>query len=192
MSSWSFPRFSSRRRPHPTETSESSPPGNEDGPSNPPRYSNLSLSIPPSSPPPPEVSSYSVPVEYADFVSSRPRSVDRISQLSSPTYVTYDDPDNRSISASTTTLTNPPRYSGLSNAPNPSGQEYSYTICRGFKSEPWATLRLYDVGASAPKRGRNPCFTNRDDMLGNVELTLPSPQFIKNIELVVRQIQGSN
>lgn len=185
MSSWRFPRFSSRRRPHLTETSSTS--GDDNAFVNPPRYSNLSMTNPEAFLISPAEAS-SVPVVYSDADYAPSRSFSRMSQLSPPTYVTYDDPDSRSISSSTVTLTNPPRYSGLSNAPNSdaTNQEYSYTIRSGLKSEPWATLRLYDAAPHASKRTRHPRFTNKDDILGSVELSLANSQVIKNIELTVR------
>jgi hypothetical protein len=111
------------------------------------------------------------------------------------------DPETRSISSSTRTLTNPPRYSTLSqnsraarDGANVRGgavstSEYAFDITAGFKSEPWATLRLYDERSSASRasrKTRHPSFSNMDAMLGSVDLLLPSPQIIRNIALKVR------
>jgi hypothetical protein len=70
-----------------------------------------------------------------------------------------------------------------------STSEYAFDIMGGFKSERWATLRLYDERSSpqgGSKKKRHPRFSNTDTMLGSVELHISSSQTIKRIELTVR------
>jgi hypothetical protein len=122
------------------------------------------------------------------------------SLLSSPSYTT-NDPETHSISSLTRTLSDPPRYSTLSqnsraarDGVNVRGRavstsEYAFDITAGFKSERWATLRLYDETSSShggSRKKRHPRFSNMDTMLGSVELHLQSPQTIRSIELKVR------
>ncbi|KAJ3537148.1 hypothetical protein NMY22_g5720 [Coprinellus aureogranulatus] len=192
MSSWRF-SFSSQRSRRSTQNEASSPESAHGGSSNPPpRYSNVSLEHTPQiyRPQSSEISTQ----DNAPW-----RSVTSLgSQLSTPTYFT-DDPDSRSISASTITLTNPPRYSTLTDripsaeppyGPNGmSNPEHTFSIKRGLKSKPWASLRLYDapsIATRVPRKGRYPHLSNMDSMVGSAELYLSAPQTIRSIELVLK------
>ncbi|KAJ3508722.1 hypothetical protein NMY22_g16523 [Coprinellus aureogranulatus] len=186
MSSWRF-SLSSQRRRRATTTELSSPSGSrDDGPLNqPPRYSNVSLA---------EHQNLSRGVH-----SARQSIASLTSYLSlAPTYAT-SDPHSPPATASTSTLTNPPRYSGLPNIETSetyttSGDHdqpdssYIYPVASGrLKSKPWATLRLYDADRpTSRKKRRHPRFTDGDKMVGSVDLRLSDPQTIKGIELVLR------
>lgn len=193
MPSWRF--SSSARSTHGSSTpNPATPPRNGDTSNRPPRYSSLSQAEAPNPPPAP-----SAPLVLENTVDgAASRSVTSLgSQLSLPTYTTFDDLHRLSISPSITTLTRPPRYSGV---PDGSGglresvnPEHTFTIRSGLKSEPWATLRLYDAespASRASKKGRHPRFSNLDRMVGNVELLLLNAQTIRTIELVVRTLQA--
>ncbi|KAJ3519720.1 hypothetical protein NMY22_g13073 [Coprinellus aureogranulatus] len=189
MSSWRF-SLSSQRRRRATTTELSSPSrsrdDSDDYSSRPPRYSNVSLVD--------ERQDHSV----TGAASARQSVASLTSFLSSvPTYAT-SDPHSPPATASTSTLTNPPRYSGLPNIvpeahttledndqPDPG---YTYPIASGgLKSKPWAILRLYDADRPTSRRKRrHPRFTNGDKMVGSVDLCLSDPQTIKGIELVLR------
>ncbi|KAJ3525946.1 hypothetical protein NMY22_g10367 [Coprinellus aureogranulatus] len=194
MSSWRF-SFSSQRSRRSTQNEASSPESANGGSSNPPpRYSNVSLEHTPQIYGP-----QSSNISTQDNINAPWRSVTSLgSQLSTPTYFT-DDPDSRSISASTITLTNPPRYSTLTDripsaeppyGPNGmSNPEHTFSIKRGLKSKPWASLRLYgapSIATRVPRKGRYPHFSNMDSMVGSAELYLSAPQTIRSIELVLK------
>jgi hypothetical protein len=204
--------MSSRRIPRPSTLSPprtaSTPPERRCGDDSlypPPRYSNLSLLVGSQAT---SNSSATSPasVDFAEGVHSRLSGMSLGSQIPSPSYTAYeDDPDPVSVLSSATTFTNPPRYSavlrnpqaategagsGLATMPAP---EYTFNIMAAFKSERWATLRLYDAKSTAsrgPRKGRHPRFSNMDTMLGNVELHLSSPQTIRSMELTVRRLGG--
>lgn len=193
MSSWRFRRPS---EPLPEATHPTSRQPLSDVNANPPRYSNLA-SLAESS----ETSSVRT-ADYAERVHSRLSTTSLGSQSSSPSYRT-NDPEALSIHSSTTTLTNlPPRYSSLSQNSRAAGagagfpernehisSGYAFDVMTGFRSERWATLRLYDETPSSyrgNRKGRYPRFSNMDTMLGSVGLRLSVPQTIKSIELTVR------
>lgn len=191
MPSWRFSFSSARASSTPDPAT---PPRNDDTSNHPPRYSGLSQAEAPNPPP------ASAPLVLENTVDgAASRSVTSLgSQLSLPTYTTFDDLHRLSISPSITTLTRPPRYSGVPDGSGGSREsvnpEYTFTIRSGFKSEPWATLRLYDAespASRASKKGRHPRFSNLDRMVGNVELVLVTAQTIRTIELVVRTLQAS-
>lgn len=182
MSSWRFPlpsRGSHRR------TAELSLPVLSDGDPNLPRYSNVSLHA------------FPVPRALPPAAYTPSASVTSLASCSTaPTYAT-DDPYARSPAASTGTLTNPPRYAGSASVDlaedrgrvdGAANSEYTFAIRSGLKSKPWATLRLYEAErptSRAPKKGRHPRFSNADKMVGSVDLTLPNPETVKSIELLV-------
>lgn len=161
----------------------------------PPRYSNL--------PPVSEGATFSPseaesPASFGYHVyHAASRSVTSLgSNITAPTYATYDNADSQSISPSTITVSNPPRYSRLleSGAAIGSGQdkahnrEYTFGIYGGNRLDPWALLHLYDAESPrsrTSKKRKLPRFSNLNKMIGNVELSLNSSQTIKKIELIV-------
>ncbi|TEB36769.1 hypothetical protein FA13DRAFT_1727124 [Coprinellus micaceus] len=180
MSSWRFHRSSSARSeslPQATHPHPEVPHGDDVPTASPPRYFNLAS------------------LEEA---------------LASPSHSSATPPDSGGTVApasassrfSAATLTNPPRYSTLSQNSRtardganvrggavPTTSEYAFDITAGFKSERWATLRLYDERSSASRaarKTRHPSFSNMDTMLGSVDLRLPSPQTIRNISLKLK------
>ena len=202
MTSWAFRRSSTRSLPQATHATPEQLHGTVYISNGPPRYSNLASTLEEST------SQSSIPASLesghrlepnCNNISSRFSAASWSTQLSSPSYRT-NDPETRSISSSTRTVTNPPRYSTLSQNSRAardgartggeavSTSEYTFDIIAGFKSERWATLRLYDERSSASRtirKTRHPTFSNMDTILGSVDLRLPSPQIIRNIVLKV-------
>ena len=204
MSSWPFPRPTTLSPPRAASPPSGAPCG-DDSFQPPPRYSNLSLLVESQAIPDSSATS-PISVDFAEREHSRLSVTSLGSQAPSPLYTVYDDdPNTVSVLSSTTVLASPPRYSAVSRRPQAAtvgagsgptavpASEYTFHITTGFKSERWATLRLYDAKSTVnrgPRKGRHPRFSNMDMMLGNVELHLSSPQTIRNIELTVRRLGG--
>lgn len=200
MSSWRFRRSSTRSLPQPIFPPSERPHGNDNP--NPPHYSNLTPLEGPQAASSHSSATSPNSIDSAELTagSSRFSVASWGSLFSSPSYAT-NDPETHSISSSTRTLSDPPRYSTLSQNPRAardgvniggrtvSTSEYAFDITAGFKSERWATLRLYDETSSSrggSRKKKHPRFSNMDTMLGSVELHLQSPQTIRSIELKVR------
>ncbi|KAF5331828.1 hypothetical protein D9611_008920 [Ephemerocybe angulata] len=132
--------------------------------------------------------------------SANPELWDTMSVLSlgsastAPTYMTHDH--LAQARQSTSTLRTPPRYSTMTllstiegDPTEPPPTEYTFPI-RGFgKSKPWATFRLFNaepLRSRTKNRGKYPRFSNEQQMLGNVELSLESPQTIRSIKLILK------
>ncbi|KAJ3539369.1 hypothetical protein NMY22_g4770 [Coprinellus aureogranulatus] len=156
----------------------------------PPRYSHLAPTEPEGARSP---ASYSY---QARHMSSR-----SIASLESngtaPSYATYDNADVRSISPTVATVSSPPRYSRvIDGGPVLGGgqgeshsREHTFGILGGNDLEPWAILHLYDTASSSSqpsKKRKYPRFSGRDKMIGNVELSLASPQTIRSIKLILK------
>ena len=195
MPPWRF-SFSALSGRAPSTPNPATPPHNDDTSNRPPSYLDhiIQLEVFNTAP----VASGSLASENATNDAPSPSVTPLGSQLSLPTYRTFDDLHRLSISPSMTTLTRPPRYSGVPDGNGGSREsvnpEYTSAIRSGFKSEPWATLRLYDAETPAPrasKKGRHPRFSNLEQMLGNVELLLANPHTIRTIDLVVRNLRAS-
>ncbi|KAF5331925.1 hypothetical protein D9611_008930 [Ephemerocybe angulata] len=178
MSFWKSRTSWTRSTPEPTEDGPSQSSSHRRG-TNPPRYSSpLTLDLPPLHQAPIEPSYRDSQQSISSFETS----------LTSPTYATYENP----FAASSATLTNPPRYSAVTNTRDETGfgaapKEFTFSI---GKSTPWATLRLYSAdplrSRAASRKGRHPRFTNVDNMFGNIELSLTSPQTIRSIKLILK------
>jgi hypothetical protein len=197
MPSWRFSR-SSHSRPQTVDHPSEQP---DNGSSLvPPRYSNLYALVESHAPAPEETSSN--PVQNVEPLASRLSVVSLGSQLSSPSYTTYDnnDPDTFSICSSTITMTNPPQYSvsprdrlittaGTALGDSAATSDYTFSIGGSSLSGRCATLRLYDAAYPSyqgHQRARHPRYSNLSTMMGNVELHLSSSQTIRSIELKVR------
>ncbi|KAJ3537143.1 hypothetical protein NMY22_g5719 [Coprinellus aureogranulatus] len=181
-------------RPHPSAFPL--PSGSNNDLNRPPRYSDITPFPHRLSPP---RSSQSIAAEFVSSESATHRSSStvpsRVSQFPPPMYAM--DGVDLDVSASTLTLANPPRYSGLSDMGIVSAgdstaatrQEYAYPIRSAFRSEPWAILRLYDAGPPASQRARkrkHPRFFAGDEIVGSVDLSLSSSQIIRNMKLSLK------
>ncbi|KAJ3537145.1 hypothetical protein NMY22_g5717 [Coprinellus aureogranulatus] len=181
MPSWRFSRSS-------TSPSDSCPSSStmhdaSDNAPLPPRYSHLA---------PTESEGAQSPASY----SYHARHISLESNGTAPSYATYDNAEVRSISPTVATASNPPRYSRvIDGGPVLGGsqseahsREHTFGILGGNDLEPWAILHLYDAASSSSRSSRKrkyPRFSGQDKMIGNVELSLASPQTIRSIKLIV-------
>ena len=164
-----------------------------------PRYSNLS-SLPST------IAEHGSQVELSadDLIEKRWESYDAIhdrmsfmsleSNAATSTYMTLVPAGHSSgmrstFSASTATVTNPPRYSSASYSYSAAApREFEFAIrggSAGPKGQPWATLKLYNGEARGGKRGKHPRYREGENIFGRVELSLLGPHTIKNVKLVV-------
>jgi hypothetical protein len=191
--SQSFSRSATPTLSEPSRRRESAEHTHDDT-THPPRYSRLIIPDPSS-----EDANLEQEVFYPHAVESDIPSRFLGMNITSPTYTTLPRPERGSTTISrrsTTTPSEPPGYSSgrstrdFTRSTSPPSGFLSTIKSGGFKPRTWATLRLYDLYSNAQisRAGRYPRYSDQDNILGNVELSLSDPRTIKSIKLVVRLI----